>query len=168
MRAFIAINFTNDIIRRLIKAQDELRDYDKYANYSRRENLHLTLAFIGETERIDDIKKIMDACACPPFKLAICGSGRFGDDIFWAGIEKNPALESLAEGLKDALRAAGFPIEKRRFTPHVTLAREIRVADGVHLNIPKTEMTLSSISLMKSERIRGKLTYTEVYKTNLL
>ncbi|MBQ7836082.1 MAG: RNA 2',3'-cyclic phosphodiesterase [Clostridia bacterium] len=167
MRAFISINFNEAVIRRLIKAQDELRFYDKYANYSRRENLHLTLAFIGETDRCDDIVRIMNQCTVKPFTLTVSGCGSFGNDIFWAGIKKDPTLENLAISLQDALRSEGFQIEKRRFSPHITLARQMRDASSVHIKIPEISMEVDSFSLMESSRIRGKLVYTEISRVKL-
>ncbi len=167
MRVFIAINFTESIIRRLTAAQEELRFYDKYANYSKRENLHLTLAFIGETDRYEDIADIMEKCACPSFELTVSGTGRFGDSIYWAGIERNPSLTALAENLQNNLRQNGFPIEKRRFAPHVTLARETRGLADVKVNIPPTKMKVDRISLMKSERIKGRPVYTKIKSVSL-
>lgn len=167
MRAFIAIRFNEPVIRVLAAAQDELRTYDKYANYTRRENLHLTLAFIGETDRTDDIVRIMENCAGAPFSIAICGSGDFGGELFWAGIENAPALAALAKHLQKSLSTEGFDIQRHSFVPHITLARQVRRGGGVRLNIPKTLMTVGSISLMKSERIGGKLVYSEVKRVEM-
>ncbi len=161
MRAFIAIHFTDNIIRSLTNAQDELKIYDKYANYTRRENLHLTLAFIGETDRINDITEIMHSCSVPQFSITVSGHGKFGN-LIWAGIEKNDQLEAFAYNLQENLRRNGFDIEKRKFKPHITLAREARIPEGASLSIPRATMTAKSFSLMKSERIKGKIVYTEV------
>jgi 2'-5' RNA ligase len=66
----------------------------------------------------------------------------------------------------------GFNIEIREFKPHLTLGREIVVDDGFDRemflkNIPKIDVKINKISLMKSEKINGKLTYTEIYKKQL-
>ena len=167
MRLFIAISFTEPIIRSLTRAQDELRLYDKYANYSRRENLHLTLAFIGETHRADRIITVMEKCAASPFTLTVSGCGSFGNDIFWAGIKKNSSLESLALSLQDELRSEGFDIEDRPFVPHITLARQMSDTSSIHLEIPEISMQADSFSLMESSRAGGKLVYREIARVKL-
>lgn len=162
MRAFIALHLSDDVVKELIRAQNELRDFDKYANYTRRENLHLTLAFIGETERTDDIARIMEECVGDEFQLTVDQSGNFGGELFWVGAEKTPPLAELAKRLRHSLTENGFDIDKKDFVPHITIARQVRSAEGVRLQVKKKTMTVSEISLMKSERIGGKLVYTKV------
>ena len=48
---------------------------------------------------------------------------------FWVGVARNPALEHLAGKIETALQRAGLEPERRRFTPHVTLARCNNVAE---------------------------------------
>ncbi len=162
MRAFIALHLSDEIVHSLLSAQDELRAFDKYANYTKKENLHLTLAFIGETERCGDIIRIMEAAAGAPFELTVSRCGSFGGELWWAGAEKNPPLAALAGRLRQSLAENGFDIDKKDFVPHITIARQVKNADGVRLNIPEEKMTVSEMSLMKSDRIGGKLIYNEV------
>ena len=131
-------------------------------NFTRLENLHLTLAFIGESNNFAAIRTAMDQTVVPPFDLAVCGFGRFGN-LYWVGVEENWVLKAYAQDLSDALRSAGFDIERRAFRPHITIARKVEKMGKPQLNVPKTGMTARRVSLMKSERIGGKLTYTEVY-----
>ena len=167
MRAFIAIHLSEEMIRELLKAQEELRAFDKNANYTRRENLHLTLAFIGETERIEDIVSIMEKAVGAPFDLAVSNSGTFGGDLWWAGVVNTPPLAALARRIRRGLTENGFDIDKKEFVPHITIARQVRNAHGAKLNIKECSMTVSEISLMKSERIDGKLVYTKVKTVEL-
>lgn len=162
MRLFIAINFSEEIKKVLINAIDELRCQAVSGNFTRPENLHLTLAFIGESEDVAAIRKVIDSVPAAPFDIATSGAGHFGD-LYWIGIEKNPQLEDLAENIRSELRCAGFRIEDRKFKPHITVARQLAANNPVSINVPKTRMTVSRISLMKSERIGGRLLYTEVY-----
>ena len=91
------------------------------------ENFHLTLAFIGETDR-HGFNAAIDALStvdAPPFELRLKGAGFFGDKqprALWAGIESSPSLDHLQAKTEQALRRAGFNLEKRKFKPHVTLA----------------------------------------------
>ena len=103
------------------------------------------------------------AAALPqkPFVLALEGSGHFGD-LWWVGIRKQPALTCLAQTLQENLRQQGFSLEKRAFRPHITIARRVAAPGPVLLQVPPASMVVECMSLMKSERIAGKLTYTPV------
>ncbi len=162
MRLFIAIRFSPEIREVLLDAIDTLR-VQADANFTRPENLHLTLAFIGESRDVMTIRRCMDALTPGAFPLTVGGCGRFGD-LWWAGVAPNERLAALAGELTDRLRAAGFDMEKRAFKPHITLARRVRPLQGpVRLAVPERMMTADRISLMRSDRINGRLTYTEVY-----
>ncbi len=166
MRLFIAINFSDEIKSMLLDATETLKSQVLCGNFTRRENLHLTLAFIGETNRTTDVINCIDSVPASPFTLTFGGSGRFGD-IWWAGIKRSGELAALAENLQNALCGSGFSIEKREFRPHVTLARELKSDGRITLYIPPAVMTVNRISLMKSERVHGRLLYTEIYGRNL-
>lgn len=166
MRLFVAITFSPEVKAALLDAQTQLRAVSTDGNFTREENLHLTLAFIGESKDLITIRRVIDRSAGEAFSMAIGGAGRFGD-LYWVGIEENPALRALADRLCKGLRAAGFPIEDRPFKAHITLVRQLRAAKPPRIDVPRTEMPVTRISLMKSERINGKLTYTEVYGRDL-
>lgn len=166
MRLFIAIHFSKEVKSVLLTAMDELKAQAVSGDFTDPSNLHLTLAFIGESEKLAAIRGAIDRCACPTFEMAVSGAGRFGS-LYWVGIENNPKLKALAEKLQNDLRSSGFDIEDRAFKPHITIARQVEASMPVSVNIKRTAMTVSRISLMKSERINGKLTYTEVYGRGL-
>ena len=163
MRLFIAVCFSDEVKNILLETIKKLRGQTLSGNFTRPENLHLTLAFIGESNKIEAIRKAIDACELPPFTITVGGFGNFGD-LYWVGIEKNAVLTTLAKDLHNNLRAGGFDIESRPFKPHITVARQVKSPAFVSLAVPTTTMTISHISLMKSERINGRLTYTELYR----
>lgn len=162
MRLFVAINFSEDIKNTLLHSIAELRVQSNFGNFTHPENLHLTLAFIGESSDVKSIRDAIDKSSAKPFPLAVSGSGHFGN-LYWVGIENNPELKTLAQSLQKNLRERGFVLEERAFKPHITIARELSSNAQINLNVPRTSMTVNRISLMKSERINGRLTYTEVY-----
>lgn len=162
MRLFVAVNFSDEMKHCLIKAVEELRKQCSYGNYTREENLHLTLAFIGETTRVSDVIRVIDGLDVRGFDMTLSGFGNFGK-LYWAGIEDNPRLNLLAMELQDGLRDVGFDIEKRSFKPHITLAREIESKKRPDITVPKISAEVGRISLMRSDRIGGKLCYREVY-----
>ena len=166
MRLFLAIPFPDSVRNVLLDAQAQLRAQGIRANFSRPENFHLTLFFLGETSRQRDIQRVMTSITAPAFSMTIGGIGRFGD-LYWAGVDRNIALESLVSCLRDSLRALGFAIEDRPFRPHITLARQVDAVRPLELNIPKISMAVDRILLMKSERINGRLTYTPLFEKKL-
>ncbi len=93
------------------------------------ENYHLTLRFIGEApaHRAEEIDLALAALRGRPFALSFAGVGTFakaGREVaLWVGTERSQALDHLQGKIETALQRCGLPPERRRFTPHVTLAR---------------------------------------------
>jgi len=168
MRLFIAINFNSDTRVQLLAMHDELRSRSARGNFSLPENLHLTLAFLGEcaSKQAADAKAVMDLVSLDPFDIYIDRVGQFKrntGDIWWAGVRGNRSLLNLQRGLTSKLIAAGFTLDRREYTPHITLGREI-VTDASPWQIKPFGETVTAIELMKSERIAGKLTYTAIHR----
>ena len=91
------------------------------------ENFHITLAFIGDTDRHGH----RDACTAlagietSVFELSLSGLGLFGERkprALWAGVSTSPELSHLQSKIEIALRRIGFELENRKYMPHVTLA----------------------------------------------
>lgn len=176
MRLFIAINFPNDIKDSLMNTINQLKDNCTNGSFTKYDNLHLTIAFLGEIppSKISKIKADMDNVSFSQFELTLSGIGRFkrtGGDIYWYGIDRCVSLNKMHEQLCDNLRSSGFEIEERKFSPHLTLGRQVIPNNSFNINdfsksTPILKNTVNSFSLMKSERINGKLTYTELYRKN--
>ena len=168
MRLFIAINFNDSTRTRLLALRDELRFRSTRGNFSAPENLHLTLAFLGECDakQTAAAKAAMDAVTFELFPVLIDRVGRFkrdGGDIWWAGVQASKPLLDLQSVLSDKLIASGFSLDKRKYSPHITLGREV-LTDAEPLQVEPFGETVAGIELMKSERIGGKLTYTAIYE----
>lgn len=97
---------------------------------TRHETIHLTIAFIGDTlqSRLDEVRLIGDELKAARFEMQFDTIGCFNrNGIAWAAPESTPgALLQLVGDLRDRLRKAGFPIESRPYTPHVTLLRKAK------------------------------------------
>jgi len=99
------------------------------ARWVARENLHLTLRFIGEVDEpvVDDIDLSLSTLTFDPFSLTLAGMDCFHSRnkvrAVWAGVEPSEALSALQEKVEGLMIRAGLPPEGRKFTPHVTLAR---------------------------------------------
>ena len=168
MRLFIAVNFNNDTHSRLLAMRDELRSRSSRGRFSLPENLHLTLVFLGECDEAQTAaaKSVLGTIRFKPFDATIDCVGRFkrdGGDLWWAGLRESKPLTALHSELSDKLRSAGFALERRKFSPHITLGREV-VTDEKPRNKEPFGETVRYIDLMKSERLCGKLTYTSIAK----
>jgi len=173
MRLFIAINFNEQIKNFIYDVIQKFKTYTLKGNFTLKDNLHLTLVFLGEIpyEKVEFIQDAMDSVNMDKFKLLIKGIGSFkrnGGDIFWIGVERNKNIFELYNNLYEELTKRGFAIESREFKPHLTIGREVALKDGFDKDafadtIGQISVNVDKISLMKSERINGKLVYTEIY-----
>lgn len=169
MRLFVAINLTDEIKNSLYGCIKELESCCIKGRFTLKENLHLTIVFIGETDRPQEAIQAMDTVKSPPVELAFGGLGRFArrdGDIYWVGVQKTEPLKRLYRELFDALKEAKFSLQDKDFKPHLTLGRQI-VLKHKEITVPDMKMTANYIDLMKSERIDGRLTYTPIYRKKL-
>lgn len=171
MRLFIAINFTDEEKKAIIEQRELLRELSQDGNFSRDENLHMTLEFIGETPP-KAVPLFLDAIGnvkFEPFKIILDRIGffkqknnNFNDSkLYWIGPSNREAIKKLHEMLYEMLSARKIAPEKSSFKPHVTLGRQV-ISKVKPSDIIPIECMVKKISLMKSERINGKLTYTEI------
>ena len=161
MKVFIAIRFTQAFKEPIFEAQDALRDNGVRGNFTLPENLHLTLAFIGETDRVDDIKAAVKEVVFEPFEIKTgrlgCFNGR--SKVIWLGIDGEKKLKAITAELRKNLDIRGIDYAKGRFQPHITLVRQPSDMP-LDIDIESANMTVKEISVMKSERICGRLVYT--------
>jgi len=131
------------------------------------ENFHVSLCFIGEmpAHMAEEIDHALAGVNAPGFPLTLAGVGTFNkggrSGVLWVGMERNPQLDHLQAKIETALQRCGLAPERRRFQPHVTLARldnspEARVAGFVQAHnlfradpLPVEHFTLFSSLLGK-------------------
>jgi 2'-5' RNA ligase len=124
MRLFVALALPEPVAQSLMLIQGGVPG----ARWQRREQLHLTLRFIGDVQGRDAVM-LDDALAdirTPAFDLQLHAVGQFGGKqihSLWAGVRKNEALEHLQRKVDSAIRRVGQPQDQHKFIPHVTLAR---------------------------------------------
>lgn len=160
MRVFIAITLSDELKKTITGTLHALKKADVRGNYAPTQNLHLTLAFIGEVRDMDAIKDALDEVHFKAFKLALADMGTFGD-LLWVGIKGNQGLSGAARAVRDALDAAGIDYDRKKFTPHITIIRKMS-GNWKKVPAPKGDMMVKKISLMKSEQKNGKQVYTEI------
>lgn len=179
MRLFIAILFDEEIKTSLYNTVFNLQSTAK-GSFTAKDNLHLTVNFIGETKRLEEIKHAMEHAVhrtkAGQFGLTIRGLGKFirkEGDIYWVGVDLEETLRKLQRELVKELKDAGFfDIDDREYKPHLTLGRRVNVKDNFLMKdfeagITPMQMQVMKISLMNSERVQGKLVYTEIYHVML-
>ena len=125
MRLFVALDLPWEIKQTLAGFAINLPG----ARWVPARNMHLTLRFIGEAQRLEaeEIDHALAAIRARGFPLVLTGAGWFEKagraNTLWIGVERNQALLHLQAKIETALRRVGVPAERRRYTPHVTLAR---------------------------------------------
>ena len=139
-RIFIAINLPEKIKTELENLEKEIANLFPpevsrgMIRWVKKENLHLTLLFIGavKDEEIPQISQIVKKITQTqkPFslrfeKLCYGPPKKMPPRLIWLDLEKKPELLTLAEKLKKGVGDSGIlkKIEKREFSPHITLGR---------------------------------------------
>ena len=132
-RTFLAIQIpTGTEYPALVEKLKKNLTHEKFINYCRPENIHLTLKFLGSTP-VDDIPAIIEACQKvakkhQPFTMDFDRTGLFGSNrvprVLWLGMNDQPqALFDLEEDLLDAFDALGYMRDRQNFVPHLTVCR---------------------------------------------
>ena len=128
MRVFIAVDLPNEIRKQLKELQRELRPLTNSARWVAPESIHITLKFLGEVpeKRIEQVDGALAGLTWKPFTVNVHSVGFFpgarSPRVFWAGMEA-PTMQELTEELDARMERLGFDKEKRKFRPHITLAR---------------------------------------------
>ena len=160
MRLFIAIKLSDAMKDSLIRLENILYDRGVRGNYTSEENLHLTLVFIGEYPDCEPVLDALSSVAFSPFELRLEGMGRFGD-LWWAGMRDSAPLTAIVRRVRRALAENDIPFDRKRFSPHITLIR--KAAGEMPGTSPEpVSMQVDTISLMRSERGRNGMIYTEL------
>ena len=124
MRLFVALALPDSVAEGLVLLQSGIPG----ARWSTREQLHLTLRFIGEVDGRDAaaIDDALSSIRAPRFTFELKGVGEFGGKnprALWAGVRDEVAVAHLQRKIESAVQRAGRPPEERKFSPHVSLAR---------------------------------------------
>ena len=143
--------------------QDDLKHQGVRGNYTPRENLHLTLAFIGEYNDPDRVLDIVDQVPMEPFEISLDGMGAFGD-LWWIGLAPSKTLQSYVRQLRHAMAEGDIPFDRKRFSPHITILRRanIDISKVRAQPVERANMVAVHASLMRSDRGRNGMIYTEI------
>jgi 2'-5' RNA ligase len=163
IRAFLAIEPTEDILQAVSRLQENLKKEIKgKISWTRSQGNHITLKFFGNIDQ-DDVKNICaimkkQVASVPTLSLNVEKIGAFPDArrprVLWLGtagdIEKLAALQTRIE--RD-FEGIGFPRENRPFRAHLTLGR---------IKIPQEIMGISEALHKHNDFIVGKFNCSEI------
>ncbi len=168
-RIFFAIHLPTAIRSRAAAQSERLRDLvpDASASWTREDNMHLTIKFIGEVSA-DAVEKLSSAAASAvsgisSFDIIVGGAGAFPKKgpprVLWIGIEDpSGKLQELHKKLDEECTIRGFQKENRGFQPHFTIGRlrkphHARTLAAAHeeLGFEPQDVNVSELLLMRSE-----------------
>ena len=149
MRLFIAIRLNEEATQAVEGVKEVLRWQNIQGKYTSRENLHVTLAFIGEYGDPDAVMELLESISFKPFSVSmneICCS----EELWWAGFDESPELENLARQIRHVLADGDVPFDKKSFNPHVTILRKPDYSHGriSHISVTPVTMVVSEFSLI--------------------
>lgn len=160
MRLFLAIRLDKEMNKAITFVLHDLKAGGVTGKFTPSQNLHMTLTFIGETDKLKEIKEAVAAVPVPTMRIAPDRLTLYGN-ILVAEMKGNQKLKEYVADVRSALDAAGIEYDRKKFRPHITLVRK---AGGSFKGVafPRAVMTVSHVSLMKSVQRDGKIAYTEV------
>lgn len=160
IRCFIALDLPYNMIEEAKVVQADIKKHDLIiGNYTKPENIHLTLKFLAEIpeEEIDEVKDALSNVKVKPFEASIDELGVFSPEfarIIWLHLKGQEVLD-LQKTIDEAL-SEYFPKEQR-FQSHITIARVHNLKDKQELldyvkdfKVNETKGEIKSFSLMKS------------------
>ncbi len=182
IRAFIAIHLPENVRAALGETARTLagRVPPGAVRWVRPEQMHLTLAFLGDTPmaKLTAVQQAMDAATgnAAPFKLYTAGTGCFPNTrrprVIWVGLSgEEKRLVELKQGLDAALAPLGWPPEEKPFRAHVTLGRvkDEQAARGADwaTDVPHLPVAVDAIHLIESRLTSSGPIYSLRYSSRL-
>lgn len=173
VRLFISLDLPKHLVDKLSLTQDTIKKTNLVtASYTKKENIHLTLKFLGEVKEkdIEDVQKALHTVPFSSFKVKITSLGVFSKEsirIIWAKLDSIDLINLHTK--IDSVLEHNFKREER-FMSHITIARVKSVRDKKSLLIKlenislDEEGTIDSFSLLSSKLTPGGPEYTILRK----
>lgn len=131
IRSFIAVDCVDGkLLPKFIEVQGRLEATGARMKLVEPENIHLTVKFLGDIEdsQVDEISRVIEGISFEPFEFKVEGVGVFPNlrrpTTIWAGITEGVGeLVEVVGRVNEGLFRLGFEKDRRRFQPHLTIAR---------------------------------------------
>ncbi|MCX5678514.1 MAG: RNA 2',3'-cyclic phosphodiesterase [Candidatus Omnitrophica bacterium] len=173
MRAFIAIEISDEIKDALARIESHLKYAGADVKWVNPKIIHLTLKFMGEINdnKCEVVKSALDAIAksAKSFEVTVKDVGTFPNSarprVIWLGLDKG-ASESveLAKRIEESLSKIGFPAENRPFSPHLTIGR---VRSSLNIEKLKEKISSASLEIQPGGTISQKVTSIILFQSTL-
>lgn len=177
-RLFIGVKFSSDVNDYFKTSQLMLEKYCEKANYTRYNNFHLTLKFLGmiEESRIQEITQIIKDLEVQRMKLFFDHIGFFnkkGRYVVYMGCQPNVELTNYVMKLNEKLLNNSLIEQSEQiYTPHITLGRNAKllvplvdISHGIPIDC---EAQITNITLFESKNVNGTLTYQPLFTRELI
>jgi 2'-5' RNA ligase len=167
LRCFIAVEMPGPLKTKIGELIDTLRQTGADVKWVKKENLHITLKFLGNIAEssVDDIKNSLTRKLShyEPFCIRISGTGTFPPGRFprviWIGMDEAEILNHIHKNVDEGMSGFGVKPDDRLFSPHLTVGR-VRSNKRMNELLKKIDemrseefgaLEISGVSLMKSE-----------------
>jgi len=177
VRAFLSIDIENQaLFPHISEAQSKLDTNLAKMKLVKIENIHFTLRFFGDTllTKIDEIKSCLSQIRIEPFEIKVHGVGAFPNNrrprVIWIGVAQNAdRICNLKSEIDSHLEELGYQSERKKFTPHATIARVRYIKDtrGLTNNLDGlVNESIGSMTISKFNMKRSTLTPSgPIYET---
>ena len=181
IRTFVALEIPGEAIEKIINIRkDKIGDWGNF-KWEAKEKLHLTLKFLGDTEKdvlnayIEYIKRIVSDIE--QFELCFSEFGIFRKGgvpkILWVGLNENDKLKQFADTLDSIFENYGYKKEERKFKAHITLLRfrgfenMEKILSLTEVKIPEIKFTANKVVFFESQLKQNGSVYKSLIDFNL-
>jgi 2'-5' RNA ligase len=179
IRAFLAIDIDPKIKEEIFEFIKQMFLHNIGIKWVKPDNLHLTLAFLGETpmDKISPLCDIMKKISNrhKAFTIKLSGFGCFPNlkspRVIWIGVQKSRPLFNLKKDIDAELDNLGLTYDKKTFSPHLTIGRvktPVALKPAI-FEVPdfSASFSASEIHLVKSDLFKDGPVYTDVFTCSL-
>jgi len=179
-RLFIALNIPKEVQERIVEIRNEIYN-DKNVKWESTDKYHITLKFLGDVE--DELKRDIIASldqitdTSSKVKLSFNRFSLFYKNnvpkILYAGFAYDESLINLHKKIEEEISKFGFPTEKRKYKPHLTICRfkggedEEKIKELIQYNFPKKDFLSGSVELIESKLTQQGSIYKIIKRFNL-
>lgn len=169
MRLFVALDIDAGIRQRIAEFSELLRATAPGVRWVGPEAFHVTLQFLGETQKVEETRNALHGVKSSPIDLDFRGAGFFPSHkaprVLWVGIEADTRFRELVTAIGQALAPLGFERDAGPYRPHLTLARSgsgrPRPVRGEH-TVPALQQVRAKLETMPAPEF-GTMTAREFY-----
>jgi 2'-5' RNA ligase len=179
-RLFISLKIPDNILQQITSIRKKIYGSGIIRKWESEDKQHLTLKFLGDTDKEDEIKNALQKLLNNKEKI-YCKLKTFGlfyrneiPNILWVSIQQNDQLYKLHESIENSMQKLGFDKEKRSFKPHITILRN-KISKDLEIlekfknyNLGNIEFVGKEVQLMKSTLLPTGSEYKIIEKYELI